>query len=271
MPAAPLLEFRQLTALNGGVNGVHDIDLTVRLGEHVALLGPNGSGKSTIIRTITRDLYPQPVDGVVCRLFGEETWDVFDLKRRLGIVSNDLQSWCARDMTATEMILSGFFSSIGLWPANEITDGMREKARTILADLGVAHLADRTLTQVSSGEARRLLIGRALVHDPMALLLDEPTNSLDFRAAHEFREVVRRLAQAGRTILMVTHTVADILPEIERVILLRAGRIFRDGPKAEVLTSANLSALFEMPVRVDSAGGYFSLSLQVARRVHAAR
>ena len=106
---------------------------------------------------------------------------------------------------------------------------MIEKTNEVIELLEVPHLADREMTEMSSGEAHRLLIGRALVHDPLALLLDEPSNSLDFRAALELRDILRKLAQAGTGILMVTHHLPDILPEIDRVILLRQGRVFADG------------------------------------------
>ena len=100
---------------------------------------------------------------------------------------------------------------------------MRAKANEILARLEVPHLADRFVTEMSSGEARRIMIGRALAHDPDTLLLDEPTNSLDLAAMQELRGVFRRLAQGGTGILLVTHHLSDIIPEIERVILIKTG------------------------------------------------
>src|SRR5271157_1016440 len=99
------------------------------------------------------------------------------------------------------------------------------------------------MTEMSSGEAHRLLIGRALVHEPLALLLDEPSNSLDFRAALELRDILRKLARAGTGILMVTHHLPDIIPEIDRVILLRQGRVFADGVKSKLLARKHLSKL----------------------------
>src|SRR6202451_3322428 len=114
---------------------------------------------------------------------------------------------------------------------------------TLFALMEVPHLAQREITEMSSGEAHRLLIGRALVHDPLALLLDEPSNSLDFRAALELRDILRNLAQAGPGSLMVTHHLPDILPEIDRVILLRQGRIVADGGKSGLLTTERLTEL----------------------------
>ncbi len=134
---------------------------------------------------------------------------------------------------------------------------MEEKADRILAFLGVAHLADRPMTAVSSGEARRLLIGRALVHDPKTLLLDEPSASLDLHALHILRKTLRKIARAGTGIILVTHNLHDIIPEISRVILMRDGTIWRDGPKAEVLTDDAIGRLFAVPVHVMEEGGYY--------------
>jgi iron complex transport system ATP-binding protein len=250
-----IVDFRNLDVVRAGRPALQDIQLRVPLGEHVAILGANGSGKSTLIHVITREIYPERNPTTVCRLFDAARWNIFGLRHRLGIVSNDLAGAFARRMSGLEVVLSGFFSSIGLWPANAVTPGMESQARHALQLMEAGHLAERSVTEVSSGEARRLLIARALVHDPEALLLDEPTNSLDFRAAHEFREALSSLARAGRTILLVTHTVADVIPEIERVVLLKNGRIIQDGARRSVLTTEHLSALFGMPLRVEERDG----------------
>jgi iron complex transport system ATP-binding protein len=162
-----------------------------------------------------------------------------------------------RRVTARDTVISGFFSSIGVWAHHEVTAAMIAKADDLLARLGVLHLADRLLTQMSSGEVRRVVIARALVHDPTSLVLDEPTNSLDLRATSELREAVRGIAQSGMSVLLVTHHLADIIPEIERVILIRSGRIIDDGPKEELLTSDRLSDLFGVAIEVGRRGEFF--------------
>jgi iron complex transport system ATP-binding protein len=258
--AAPaLLAFRHVSVMLGGKRVLHDITLDIGAGEHVAILGPNGCGKSTFIKTITRECYPLATPDSSLKILGREIWNVFELRPLLGIVSNDLMRRATREITGREMVLSGFFSSIGIQPYHEVTPAMIEKTNQVLELLEAPHLADREMTEMSSGEAHRLMIGRALVHDPLALLLDEPSNSLDFRAALELRDVLRKLAQSGTGILMVTHHLPDILPEIDRVILLRAGRIFADGPKAELLTTERLTGLFGLPVEVARRDGYYHL------------
>jgi iron complex transport system ATP-binding protein len=247
----PLLEFQNVTVMRGVKRALDSLTFSIAQGEHVAILGPNGSGKSTLIKAITRECYP--VQGSALRILGRDRWNVFDLRVLLGIVSNDLAQTCARDITGREAVLSGFFSSIGLQPYHEVTPEMERKAGEVLELLEVPHLAGRWMDEVSSGEARRILIGRALVHDPKALVLDEPTTSLDLRATWEVHEILRKLARSGITIIMVTHHLPDLIPEIGRAILLKQGRVFHDGPRAEALSAEMLAGLFEMPAEVFSA------------------
>ena len=156
-------------------------------------------------------------------------------------------------------MLSGFFSSIGIWPNHHVTAEMRDKASGVLALLEAPHLAPKPVDEMSSGEARRVLIGRALVHGPRALLLDEPTTSLDLFAQHELRETIRKLAQSGIGILLVTHHLSDIIPEIDRVILMRDGKIVADGAKTELLTARSLKELFGVDVELAQRDGYYHL------------
>ncbi len=254
-----LLDFRHVSVMLGETRVLHDVTLKIGKGEHVAIIGPNGCGKSTLIKTIMRDLYPLVDPETSLTILGRDTWNVFELRPLLGIVSNEFMARCTREVTGRETVLSGFFSSIGIQPYHEVTPAMDAKTDDVLTLLEAQHLADREMNGMSSGEARRLLIGRALVHDPLALLLDEPSNSLDLRAALELRDILRKLAQGGMGILMVTHYLPDILPEIDRVILLRQGRVFADGPKSEILTRERLTELFGLPVELAERGGYYHL------------
>jgi iron complex transport system ATP-binding protein len=253
-----LLDYENVTIYRGDRIALDRIAFSVETGQHVAILGPNGSGKSTLIKTMTRECYPYRGSGLVrLRIMDRDTWSVFELRAMLGIVTNDLIAACTRHLTARDVVVSGFFSSIGLWPHHEVTAEMDRQAAAILERLEVPHLADRYLDELSSGEARRIVIARALVHDPKALVLDEPTNSLDVRSTYELREMIRRIAREGLTVILVTHHLADIIPEIGRVILLKDGRIVRDGPKSNVLTSEALAHLYGVPIEVSERGGYY--------------
>jgi iron complex transport system ATP-binding protein len=257
--APPLLTFEHVTVHRNGRTALDDVSLSIGAGEHVAIVGPNGSGKSTFIKTITRELYPLARPECAVRLLGRERWNVADLRAHLGLVSNDLVAACTRELTGRDVVLSGFFSSIGLWPHHAITPDMEETAAAVLERLEVPHLASRFVNEMSSGEAKRVLIGRALVHNPETLLFDEPSNSLDFHAQFELRELFRKLARSGTGLLLVTHHLPDIVPEIERVLLLKDGRVFRDGAKEEVLTAPILSELFNLRVDLVHRDGYFHL------------
>ena len=254
----PLLEFNNITVLKDDRKKVLDsISLKIYEGENVVILGPNGAGKSSLIKLITREYYPFSQEGECSfRIWGQDRWDVFDLRSLLGIVSNDLQYACARDITGMEMVLSGFFSSIGLFKEH-LTARMKRKADQVIEFLEIGHLKDRRMNQMSSGEAKRFLIGRALVHDPKALILDEPGNSLDLHALYKFSNILRKIAKSSISIILVTHNISDIIPEIGRVILMKDGKFCKQGTKASILTDHNISELFGACVEIKRKGGYY--------------
>ena len=138
-----------------------------------------------------------------------------------------------------------------------MTPALEKKAEDILRFLECEHLRDRPMTEMSAGEARRILIGRALVHDPKALLLDEPTTSLDLSALHTFRATLRKVAAGGTGIIMVTHNLHDIIPEISRVILMKDGRFVADGSKEDVLTDDQIGGVFGVPVHIREEDGWY--------------
>src|SRR5436853_2049796 len=255
----PLLDLRRVTVMRGDRPALLNVTLRVEAGEHVCILGPNGCGKSTLIKTITRECYPLANEGSSVSILGRERWNVFELRSLLGIVSPDLLASCTTDATGCDVVLSGFFSSTRIFPHHHPDPELVTRAEAALDRLGIAHLADRPLTHMSSGEAKRTLIARALAHEPETLLFDEPSNALAIAAQLQLRAPLSKLARSGLGILLVTHHVSEIIPEIERVVLLREGRILADGPKAAILTEENLSKLFNATVRLGQHDGYFHL------------
>jgi iron complex transport system ATP-binding protein len=222
----------------------------VRTGEHVAILGPNGCGKSTLIMAMTCQVYPMVKPGMRVRIFGRERWDLTQLRQHFGVVATDLPGERTAVTTGLDAVTAGFFSASTLWPNLHVTAAMRSRAREALERIEAAHLSGQLVGEMSAGEKRRILIARALVHRPKQLLLDEPSNALDLAAQRELRETLRRLAREGTGLVLVTHHLGDILPEIDRVILMRKGRIVGDGPRTELLTEARLSELFGTRVRI---------------------
>ncbi len=255
----PLLSLRNVTVMRGDCAALREVSLEIAAGEHLCILGPNGCGKSTLIKTITRECYPLAGNGCSVSILGRERWNIFELRSLLGIVSPDLLAWCTTDATGRDVVLSGFFSSTRIFPHHHPEPKLVARAEAALERLGIAHLADRAAAQMSSGEAKRTLIARALVHDPQTLLFDEPNNALDIGAQLQLRETMRELAQSGLGILLVTHHVSEIIPEIERVVLLQEGRILADGPKSTIITADSLSKLFKADVRLGQHEGYFHL------------
>jgi len=252
-----LFEFEHVTVLRGGREVLEDLSLVVGDGEHVAVVGPNGAGKSTLLKLVTRECYPVPSAATVCRILGRERWNVFELRTELGIVSNDLAGALTSRSSVRDIVLSGFFSSFSLEPYHEVTPAMERAAAEAFERLGITHLVTRRVDALSSGELRRTAIARALVHRPTALIFDEPSTSLDLGAQKEVRDAMRRLAGDGVAIVLVTHDLADVIPEIERVVLLSDGRIAHDGPKGEVLTEERLRALYGVEVHLTLDGGFY--------------
>jgi iron complex transport system ATP-binding protein len=255
----PLLDFRNLRVMRGQKVALDDFTLRIGADEHIAILGPNGCGKSTLIKTITRECYPVAREESSLSILGEDRWDVFKLRAHLGIVSNDLMLSCTGDACGRDVVLSGFFSSTAIWPNHTVDSRQRELADAALAELQILHLAERPVSEMSSGEARRTLIARALVHKPRALLFDEPCNSLDPAAQHTVRQTMRSLANSGTAIILVTHELADIVPEIQRVVLMSRGRVVADGPKEETLQVGRLTELFGVKVEMARRDGHYHL------------
>jgi iron complex transport system ATP-binding protein len=260
-----LISLRHATLVRGDHPVLEDLDFEIRSGEHVAILGPNGSGKSSFIRLVTKQDYPLvgPAGASPMLILGQDRWNVFELRSHLGIVSADLHHAFTGGqgfggIRGLEAVISGFFASLGLFQHQEVTAAMGERAHEALATVGAEHLADKRMDTLSTGEARRVLIARALAPDPDALLLDEPTTGLDLGARNRFLQVLSKLAGLGKTLILVTHHIEEIVPEIERVILLKGGRVFMDGPKNEILRSGPVSRLFDMPVEVHRNGKNFS-------------
>ena len=260
----PVLELNDATVVKGDRRVLDGLTFTIHAGEHTAIVGPNGAGKSVLVNLLTHEDRPlRHEDGTpAVRVFGDGNWNVFELRSQLGIVSSDLHHRFVLGnnegrVTADAAVLSGFLATQGILRYGAVTEDMRRRAAEALARMGVAHLARRRLDEMSTGEARRVLLARALVTAPRALVLDEPTTGLDLVARHDFTERVRQIARAGTTIILITNHIEEIVPEIQRVVLVSRGRIAASGSKRAILTSARLSELFSAPIALEEDDGYY--------------
>ena len=258
-PEAPLVEIRNATIWRGTTCVFEHLDLVIEQHERVAIVGPNGSGKTTLLKAINRELYPVAKPDSVFRILGRDTWNVWELRKHIGVVSQDLQQRYTPATTALEVVVSGFHSSIGVHGilADRVDEQQIEAARATLDELGIGSLAGTALRSMSTGQQRRCILARALVHKPQTLILDEPTAGLDFAASFDYLARIRKLSDAGRNILIVTHHLNEIPPEIDRVVLLQNGQIAADGHKIDVLTEDKLSDVYEVPVRVKEIDGFY--------------
>jgi iron complex transport system ATP-binding protein len=258
-----LIELQHVHVARGSSVVLHDVSLRVDRGEHVVILGPNGCGKSTLLKTMTCELYPVVRPETRVRILGRERWDLTELKRRMGVVSPELPGKPTLQTTGFDAVVTGFFSSSTLWPNLTVTDAMRERAAEILEIVAARELRDKLVGQMSAGQQRRVMIGRALAGASIdggveMLLLDEPSNALDLAAQHDLREMLRGVAQRGISIVMITHHIADILPEMQRVVMMREGRIVADGAKSELLTEPKLGDLFGRRITLSERDGYWN-------------
>jgi iron complex transport system ATP-binding protein len=264
-PAQHFLTMRNVNVAPGDRIVLHNVNLSIRAGEHVAILGPNGCGKSTLIRAMTCELYPIVLPGMEVSIFGRNRWDLTELRKHFGVVSAsmppdriDARTHVTRGFDA---VVAGFFSASTLWPNLHVTEDMRERAAEALERVDAIRLRDQLIGEMSAGEKRRIMIARALVHRPRQLLLDEPSNALDLAAQRTLRETMRNLMNpdsedGGTGLILVTHHLADIPPEIDRIILMRQGRILSDGPREQLLTAPILSELFGTEVRLGHHEGW---------------
>ncbi|AZT85796.1 ATP-binding cassette domain-containing protein [Marinobacter sp. NP-4(2019)] len=251
-----MIDIRHITAYQQATKAIQGVSLTIEDGERVAILGPNGSGKSTLLKVLSRDIYPVDTPDSYVRVFDKETV-IWEFKSKIGIVSQDLQEDYTPYTTALDVVTSGFFGAIGAHDHLQPTSKHRQLAEEMLDRVGMAPLAQRMFQRLSTGQKRRLLIARALVNHPKALILDEPSAGLDIGASTLLLNLLRQYCSGNHSIIIATHHIDEIIPEIERVVLLKEGRVVADGPKEAILTGSNLSELYMTDLEVSERGGWY--------------
>ena len=252
-----LFDIHNVSVYRGNRKVLDDFSLRIDAGQHTAILGPNGAGKTTLIKIMTRELYPVVNEDSHIKIMGKDLIDIWQLRQHIGLVSQEFQQDYRTTANGLEVVLSGFFGAVGVHEHNHVSTQHRRRASEVLDFFGITRLADCPFMQLSMGQQRRLLLARAFVHEPRILVLDEPLNSLDVQAAFHVLGDIRRLVGEGVTIVLVTHHIDEIIPEIERVVLLKSGTIRFDGAKHKALSAANLSTLFDTPLEVSCTQGHY--------------
>ena len=257
------MELRNVSVVRDGKRILDSVCLDIGASENVAVIGPNGSGKTTLIKLLRGDIYPyydedRPAE---MRIFGEKIWSIYDIRSRMGVVSMDLQGMFGGETLVGDVIMSGYFSSLDIFRNHEVTDNMRSGASRAAGYMGVEHLVGRDLSGLSLGEMRRTLIARALVTAPEMLVLDEPMTGLDIVMKSKFRKMFDIMTETGVSIVMITHDLTDIPVSLNRIIMIKDGKVFADGPKKDVLTSEVVSGLFDEPINVQCVNGIYSMRM----------
>lgn len=252
-----IIDFQNITVFQGRNKVLDDFSLTIDESQSTVILGPNGSGKTTLLKLLNRELYIVEEKNSSLKIFEKDRWNVDELRSNLGVVSQHLQYGYSSSAIGLYVVLSGFYSSDGIWQHQEFDKGKLDRAKEVMDLLSITHLKDREFSTMSTGEQRKFLLARSLVNDPAVLVFDEPTSGLDMSTCFQYLEIIRELISMGKKVILVTHHIHEIPPEVTRVILLKEGRVIEDGDKDQILTNTNLTNLFDWPIRVIKENGYF--------------
>ena len=252
-----IIDFQNVTVFQGRNKVLDDFSLTIDESQSTVILGPNGSGKTTLLKLLNRELYIVEEKNSSLKIFEKDRWNVDELRSNLGVVSQHLQYGYSSSAIGLYVVLSGFYSSDGIWQHQEFDESKLDRAKEVMDLLSITHLKDREFSTMSTGEQRKFLLARSLVNDPAVLVFDEPTSGLDMSTCFQYLEIIRELISMGKKVILVTHHIHEIPPEVTRGILLKEGRVIEDGDKDQILTNTNLTNLFDWPIRVIKENGYY--------------
>lgn len=256
-PTEKIIEIKNARVYRGQSKVFDDFSLEIKQGKNTAILGPNGAGKTTLLKLLSRELYPVHSDSSYVRIFGQDRWNIWELRSHLGIVSHDLQEQYLGHVRGIDVVLSGYYSSIGVYRHQRFGSEARQAAQELMTTLDIGNLQEKLFATMSTGEQRRCLLGRALINQPHTLILDEPTTGLDLNGTFKYMNIVRKLMHESRTVILVTHHLHEIPPEITQVVLLKYGKVVAQGDKKDILTDEQLSTLFDTPIHLVSANGFY--------------
>lgn len=245
-PGYPLVELDHVSVLRGTAVLLSDITWTLSSGENWAVLGANGAGKTTFLKLVRGDIWPSPGCGNrFYRMNGVARTGPIGFREKTGIVSPELlvnykqNAW---NIKALDVVLSGFFDTVYLH--QEPTEGQRKRTHEVIASLGLEDLVEKDFLSLSLGQAKKILIARAIVHEPSLLILDEVTTGLDSQSKTTMLETIGRLAENGTQVLCAAHAPEDLPDGITDVLHLDGGRIvairsYEEMPSAKGKTGAH--------------------------------
>ncbi len=267
-PNNPAVDVEGLAVIRRDTRILDGVSCRIERGKYTAILGPNGCGKTTLARCLTGQMYA--TRGRVTVL-GETLGrtDIRVLRKRIGIVNPTTDTKrhhvtgavVDSDLDTTRAIITGFFATVGLY--DKYTQKQRDRARELLCLVGLGHRLDHRFSLLSTGEQRRALIARALVHVPELLILDEPTAGLDLAGREQVLATIEQVLEQPQApaVLMITHHVEELSPKTHRVMLMRGGRFVAEGPPETIITPEKLSETFGCKVFVEKVRGRYWLQV----------
>ena len=241
-------------------NVLSNINISLNFYENTLILGPNGAGKTTLLKLLNRSIYPITKINSSFKLFNEENINIWDLRKKIGFLFKEMEQRINNGVNLYEVIISGFSGTFNSRYSELLSEREKLKIDKLINEWGLSNIIYNEFKSLSDGQKKRALLARAMVYEPNILVLDEPFCNLDMKSNYILTKNLNKLTDKSLNLLYITHNLESILPKTNRVILMKDGKIFRDGRPSDLLNSKILSALFNIPINVIEQDGYWRMA-----------
>ena len=248
-------EAKNINCFKNDFRVIKDLNLKIEYSENVILIGPNGSGKSSLIEVINRNIYPVITKNSTLRIFDKELINIWELRKRISTVNNEIKNRIDPNLRVFDLILSGLYGKYCF--ISKKSEGDLYKVTNIMKNMNISSLSNKYFSYLSDGEKKISLIARALIKEPNILILDEPTENLDYKSKFFVIDKINELSKLNTKILCITHDVSMITPIYDRVIMLKGGEIIADGEQNKVINRENLNKLYDINIEVNKNNGFW--------------
>ena len=251
-------EAKNINCFKNGFGVIKDLNLKIAYSENVILIGPNGSGKSTLIEVINRNTYPVIANDSKLKIFDKELINLWELRKRISTVNNDIKNRINPNLQVFDLILSGLYGKYCYISNKSAQDNYN--VESLMENMNISSLSKKYFSYLSEGEKQISLIARALINEPDILILDEPIANLDYKSKFFVIDKINELSKLDTKILCVTHDISTITKIYDRVIMLKDGKIIADGDQNKVINSENLNKLYGIQVEVTNNNGLWNIN-----------
>jgi len=251
-------EAKNINCFNDGFKVIKDLNLKIGYSENVILIGPNGSGKSSLIDVINRNIYPVITNESKLKIFDKELINIWELRKRISTVNNDIKNRINPNLLVIDLILSGLYGRY-CYISNKSENDLYE-VENIMKNMNISNLSRKNFSCLSDGEKQISIIARALIKKPDILILDEPIANLDYKSQFFVIDKINELSKLNTKILCVTHNISMITSIYDRVIMLKRGKIIADGSQNKVLNSENLNKLYGIDIEINKNNGFWTIN-----------